>query len=74
MANDLETWYAALGTWALPSLFKWWHLVDLDLFYSKVKFSHLGFGIGKRQTVEFSEAIVAYDTKVYICNQPNDIL
>ena len=23
MANDLETWYALLGTWAPPSLFKW---------------------------------------------------
>ena len=26
-ANDLETWYVALG------LFKWWPWVDLDLFY-----------------------------------------
>ena len=31
-ANDFGTWYAALGTQALPSLCKWWPLVDLDLF------------------------------------------
>ena len=37
-ANDLETWYAASAVWLLPSLFKWWPWVDLDLFYGKVKF------------------------------------
>ena len=67
MAYDLENWYAALGTGALPSLFKWWTLVDPDQFYSKVKFGNLGVYMGKRQTVDFS----AYDIKVEIYNQLN---
>ena len=46
-------------------------LVDHYLFYSKVKSGNLGFCLGKRQTVDFSEAIVAYDIKVDICNQLN---
>ena len=29
---DLETWYVALGIQVLPSLFKWWPWVDIDLF------------------------------------------
>ena len=40
-ANDLETQYAASGALVLPSLFKWWPWVDLDLFYGKVKFGPL---------------------------------
>ena len=36
-ANDLETWYTALSTRVLRSLFKWCPLVDLHLFYGKVK-------------------------------------
>ena len=47
-ADDLETWYAASGARVLPSLFKWWPWVDLDLFYSKAKFGPLCFCIGKR--------------------------
>ena len=50
MADNLETWYAALGTRVLPSLFKWWCLVDLDLFYSKVKFGHVDFYMRKKRT------------------------
>ena len=38
-ADDLETWYAALGARVLPSLFK---------FYGKVKFGPLCFCMGKR--------------------------
>ena len=37
-ADDLESLYAASGTRVLPSLFKSWSWVDLDLFYDKVKF------------------------------------
>ena len=37
-ADNLETWYATLGTRVLPSLFKYRSRVDLDLFYGKVKF------------------------------------
>ena len=40
-ANDLDSWYAASGTWVLPSLFKWWPWVDLYLLYGKVKFGPL---------------------------------
>ena len=32
----------------LPSLFKWWRWVDLDLFYGNVKFGPLRFCMGKR--------------------------
>ena len=71
-ANYLGTWYAALGTQALPNLFKWWPLVDHVLFYNMVKFDNLDFCMGKRQAVDFSEAVVAYDIKVDICNQLND--
>ena len=52
-ADDLETWYAALGARVLPSLFKWWPWVDLDLFYGRVKFSPLCFCMGKRQNNGF---------------------
>ena len=47
-ADDLETWYVALGSRVLPSLFKWWPWVDLDIFYGKVKFGPLCFCMGKR--------------------------
>ena len=43
----LKSWYAASGTWVLPSLFKWWPWVELDLFYGKVKFGPLCFCLGK---------------------------
>ena len=47
-ANNIETWYAASGARVLPSLFKWWPWVDLDLFYGKIKFGPLCFCIAKR--------------------------
>ena len=47
-ADDLESWYVASGARVLPSLFKWWPYVDLDLFYGKVKFGPLCFLYGKR--------------------------
>ena len=47
-ADDPKTWYAASGARVLPSLFKWWPWVDLDLFYGKVKFGPLCFCMGKR--------------------------
>ena len=46
--DDLETWYATSSAQVLPSLFKRWPLVDLYLFYSKVKFGPLCFCMGKR--------------------------
>ena len=53
MADNLETWYAALGARVLPSLFKWWPWVDLDLCYGKVKFGRLCSCIEKRSTNGF---------------------
>ena len=47
-AYDLETLYVALGARVLPSLFKWWPWVDLDLFYGKVEFGPICFCMGKR--------------------------
>ena len=38
-ADDIETWYAALGMLDLPSLFKSLSSVDLDLLNVKVKFA-----------------------------------
>ena len=47
-AYDLETCYVALSVRVLPSLFKWWPWVDLDLFYDKVQFGPLCFCMGKK--------------------------
>ena len=63
-AYDLETWYAASGGRLLPSLFKCWPWIDLDLFYGKVKFGPLCFCMGKGKAMDFSETIVVYDIKV----------
>ena len=38
-ADDLRTRYVALGMWGLPSLFKWWSKVGIDLLNVKVKFA-----------------------------------
>ena len=46
-ADDFESFHAALGTLVLPSLFKWWPLNDLDIFYGKVKFGCYAFVWGK---------------------------
>ena len=54
------SWYAALGSRVLPTLFKWWPWDDLDIFYSKVKFGPLCFC----KTMDFSETIVGYDIMV----------
>ena len=63
MSYDLETWHVASGTQVLQSLYKWLPWVDLDLFYSKVKFGNLCVSIGKVKTVDFSETIAASDLK-----------
>ena len=67
-AYDLETWYVASGARVLPSLFKWWPWVDLDLFYGNVKFGSLCFCMGKGKTMDISETIVVYDVKVGRCS------
>ena len=47
--DDLEIYYVALCTRVLPRLFKLLPWVDLDLFYAKVKFGHIGFCMGKSE-------------------------
>ena len=63
-ADDLETWCAALGVQILPSFFKWWSWVDLDLFYGKVKFAPYAFVWEKGKTMDFSETTLVYDVNV----------
>ena len=53
MAEIIETWYTALATQVLPSLFKWWRQVDLWPFYATVKFGSLCFYMGKRLNNRF---------------------
>ena len=43
LTDGLETWYVAFVTQVLPRLFNLYTWVDLGLFYTKVKFGHLGF-------------------------------
>ena len=45
--DDFETWNAASGARVLPTVFKWWRWVDLDLFYGNINFGPLCFFIGK---------------------------
>ena len=53
MTNDLETWFVASSMHVLPSLFKLWPWVDLDLFHTKVKFGHIGICMGKSENYYF---------------------
>ena len=53
LTNDLETWYVALCMWILPRFFKLSPWVDLDPFYAKVKFGHIGFCMGKSENYLF---------------------
>ena len=70
VVDDFETWYmyVALATQTLPSLFKCWSSVDLDLdlFYSSVKFGLLGFCMRKKQTVDFFSEAIVFDIKIDI--------
>ena len=50
---DLETWCVGLCMWVLPRLFKLSPWVDLDPFYAKVKFGHIGFCMGKKENYLF---------------------
>ena len=52
-ADDLESWYAALGTRVLPNLFKWCPWVDVDIFFGKVKFGPICFVWKKVKTMDF---------------------
>ena len=41
----------------LPRMFKLWLWVDLDPFYAKVKFGHIGFCMGKSENYYLLEYI-----------------
>ena len=67
-ADCLETWYVAFGVegeggLVVQSLYKWWPWVDLYVFYFKVKFGPLGFGMGKPEKMHYSGAVVLSDIK-----------
>ena len=57
----------------LPRLFKLWLWVDLDLFYTKVKFGHVGFRTGKSENYYFFETIAALGLKVAWSIQLNEL-
>ena len=48
----------------LPKVFKLLPWVDLDQFYTKVKFGHTGFCMGKTENYYFLETIAALGPKV----------
>ena len=54
------------------------HPVLLSLFLctlvAQVKFGHLGFCMGKRETVDFSDSFAACCIKVDLCSQLNELL
>ena len=56
-----EKRYVALGTLAHYSLYKLLPWVDLDLFYGKFSFGHIGFSMEKVKTLNFSGNFVACD-------------
>ena len=43
----------------LPRMYKLWLWVNLDPFYAKVKFGHIGFCMGKSENYYFLETIAA---------------
>ena len=53
LTDDLETWYVAVSVQVLPRLFKLCSLGELDAFYAKVKFGHVGFYRGKIKNYYF---------------------
>ena len=44
----------------LPKLFKFLPWVDLDAFYPKVKFGHIGFCMGKSENYLFLETVASW--------------
>ena len=69
-------WYVALCTQILPRLFKFWPWVDIDPYYAKVTFGHLGFCMGTRgkNFMFFLETIADWDLKVGWSIQVNDLI
>ena len=65
-ANDFVAWYVALGPWVHHTLFKWWLSVDLDLFFSKVKFGLLCFYIWRTVRKSFNGRNLQQKVYVFI--------
>ena len=63
LTDDLETSYVALCMGVLPKWFKLLPWVDLDPFYVKVKFGHIGFCMGKSENYLFLETNAALGLK-----------
>ena len=57
----------------LPILFTLWPWVDLDLFYTKVKFGHIGFCMGMK-IIHYLETIAAIGLKVGLNIQMNELM
>ena len=49
-------------------------MVDLDLFYAKVKFGHIGFCIGISETRYYLETIADIGIKVGLSIQMNELM
>ena len=58
----------------LPRLFKLWSWVDLDPFYTKVKFGHIGFCVGKSENYYLLITIAALGLKVAWNIQLNEFM
>ena len=74
LTDNLETWYVALCMWVLPRLFKLSPWLDLDPFYAKVKFGHIGFCWEKMKIIYFLETIAALGLKVARSIQLNEFM
>ena len=57
----------------LPNLFKLWPWVDLNPFYSKVKFGHIGFCMGKSENYLFL-AHLSHRLRVSYCHWPMSVV
>ena len=73
--DDLETLYVALSMQVLFRLFKLLPWVDLDKFYTKVKFGDIGVCMGKSENyLFFLEIVAAFGLKVARSIQLNTLM
>ena len=63
-ADDLESWYAALGTQVLPIPSNDDPGLTLTYFTARSNLVPYAFVWGKSKTMDFSETIVVYDLKL----------
>ena len=72
-ANELESWYAALGTEVLPSLFN--NDPGMAMSYQGQIWSVvLLYGTKVKQCLFFSETTIVYDIKIGRCSQLNEYM